>query len=399
MTEKQIRDWKELAGSIRKNRSIRIFATAILFRLLIYMIYFCIMAMFGSYQEEITFENFLDALKRWDSYHYLNIAENGYHGAVENGNHIFLVFYPLYPCLIKAVSLVVGNAAFAAVLVSDFCYGMGCVYFDKLMCREFGKEASENAVALISVFPFAFFFGSVMTESLFFMVSAAFLYHLRRHEWWEVMFFGFLACMTKIQGALLAFAVVAELFYSCHGFWLLRTGRWKVFFKKIVFPGLKCVPMLGGLAVYLVINYVVEGDFFRFMYYQEHHWNHTLGPIWNTLSYMWDYVKGGWFTSDGMSLWVPQFLLFFINIVVIIYGVIKGLRPTYLVYLILFYLMTYSSTWLISGGRYNLSALPFFMLGGKFMADYPKTKNLILMTSFGLMIVYMAGYFQGKQIM
>lgn len=213
------------------------------------------------------------------------------------------------------------------------------------------------------------------------------------------MLLGFLACATKIQGMLLTIAVIAELIYSQHGFLLLNEKKWKDFWQKIILQGLKCVPMVGGVLVYLFINYRVEGDAFRFMYYQENHWNHTLGPIWNTLSYMWEYLKGSWYTSSGMSLWVPQFSLFFVNIVVIIYGYIKKMRPTYLAYLIAFFLLTYSSTWVISGGRYTLSALPMFILGGQFVKEHPKAKLPLFMVSFGFMIIYMTGYYQWKQIM
>lgn len=39
----------------------------------------------------------------------------------------------------------------------------------------------------------------------------------------------------------------------------------------------------------------------------------------------------------------------------------------YLAYLIAFCLLTYSSSWLISAGRYTLSALPLFLLEGDWL--------------------------------
>lgn len=382
-----------------KKRSVRIFAYSILFRMLIYFLFVCMMAIFGEYQEGIGLSEFLEAWKRWDAAHYLNIAENGYSGAVENGQHLFLVFYPLYPWLMKLVSFVTGDYRLAGILISVIGYGIGCVYFDKLMCMEYNEEISKNGLLLLSVFPFSFFFGAIMTESLFFALLAAFFYYLRKHSWGMIAFVGFLACMTKVQGMLLTFAVIAELFVSYHGILLIRQKKWKQFMVEIIGNGLKCVPMVAGVLVYLLVNFVVEADPFRFMYYQKNHWGNGLAPIWETISYVMKNALEGWHTSTGMVLWVPEFLLIAVYIAAIIYGIAKKCHPAYMVYLIAFFCLTYSSTWLISGGRYTLSALPLFLLGGKVITEKPKYKIPVIMTSFALMILYLSAYYQWKQIM
>ncbi len=390
---------KKYFGTVKQNRSIRIFAGAILIRILVYLVSVCVMAVFGDYGEGITFSDFLEAWKRWDSAHYLNIAQNGYGGAIEDGKHLFLVFFPLYPWLIRALHMLVGDYRLAGILISTVCFGIGNVFLDKLMRLEFGQEEAGRAAAALAVFPFSFFFGSIMTESLYFAILSAFFWFLRRHRWTGVAAVGFLACLTKVQGVLLAFCVVVELFYDRHGFLLLAKGKWRSFVREILWPGLRCVPMVGGLLVYLYVNYAVEGDPLRFLYYQRTHWNNSLTPIWNTFSYVRAYAADSWFTSAGMSLWVPELVLFFLYLAVIVYGFRKRLRPVYLVYLTLYFLLTYSSTWLISAGRYTLSALPLFMLGGKFFADHRKAGEILLPVSLMLMMVYMIGCYQWKQIM
>lgn len=389
----------EMVRFIWSKRSVRIFSYAVLLRIAVYLLSVGIMAIFGDYSEGIIFSDFLEAWKRWDSAHYLNIAENGYSGAVENGEHIFLVFYPLYPWLIKVLSYVVKDFRLAGLLISVISYGIGNVYFDKIMIHEFDGEASKEAGALLTVFPFSFFFGAIMTESLYFALLTAFFYHLRNHNWNQTTVLGFLACLTKVQGVLLAFSIAAELCYSNQGFVLLKQKQWRVFWDRIILQGLRCVPMLGGLLVYMLVNYVVEADPLRFMYYQKNHWGNALCPIWETITYIKNYVWEGWHTSTGMSLWVPEFVLFFVYLAGIVYGWVKKLRPMYLVYLVVFYLLTYSSTWLISGGRYTLSALPLFMLGGKWLAEHRKTAPVILSASGVLMMIYLIGYYQWKQIM
>lgn len=394
-----MRKLKAYTEKMKKNRALCVFGYALIIRMIFYLVSVCMMAVVGDYPEGITFSDFLDAWKRWDSAPYLRIAENGYRGYQENGQFLDIVFYPLYPWLVRTVNIFVGEFRLAGIFVSTVCFCIGSVYFDKLMIEEFGQEEAQNGYLALITFPFAFFFGAIMTESLFFALSAAFLYYLRKHRWWLVCGIGFLACLTKIQGVLLCFAVLAELLYSEKGGVLLKEKKWKTFGGKVIVNGLKCVPMIGGVLVYLLLNYLVEGDAFRFMYYQEHHWNHTAGPFWDTVRYSGEYAKGSWYTSTGMGLWVPQFILFFVSITAIIYGFVKKMRPTYQIYLIMFTLVTYSSTWLISGGRYTLSALPLFMLAGEFYTKHERVKKVMIPFSVALMMIYFVGYYQWKQIM
>ena len=353
----------------------------------------------GDYSGGISFSDFLEVWKRWDSQHYLNIAENGYAGAIENGEHIFLVFYPLLPWLLRCLGFFFHDMRFCGILLSTICYGIGCIFLYKNAKTEFDKEAALTATFAISVFPFGFFFGSIMTESLFFAIASAFLYYVRQHKWSMVAILGFLACLTKVQGLILAFAVLVELFYSEGGVTLLRGKKWRDFLHKVLVPGCQAAVMLFGFVVYLLINYQVEGDPFRFLYYQSNHWYNGFAPIWTTLHYIIQNAITGWYTSTGMCLWVPELLLFFVYIAGIVYGFRRKMRPMYLAYLIAFFLLTYSSSWLISAGRYTLSALPLFLLEGDWLQRHEKHKFPILLFSSMLMMLYFVGYFSWKQIM
>lgn len=380
-------------------KEIKIFILAVCFRIVIYVFSVCVMAIQGEFSDGITFSDFLEAWKRWDSAHYINIAQNGYAGAIENGEHIFLVFYPLYSWAMKVLSFLIDDIRLCGILISVICYAVGCIFLYKIVKMEFDVKAAENAVMLISIFPFAFFYGSIATESLFFAIAAAFFYYLRKHRYNKVAFLGFLACLTKVQGLLLAFSVLVELFYSENGILLIKGRKFKEFLKKVIYPGCISALMLGGFLIYLWINYMVEGDPFRFMYYQKNHWGNALCPVWKTIEYIKDYAVGSWYTSVGMSLWVPELVLFAGFLTAIIYGVCRKLRPMYMVYLAAFFLLTYSSTWLISAGRYTLSALPVFMLAGDMTAKHEKIKTPIMVFSAMLMMIYMVGYYGWKQIM
>ena len=195
-----------------------------------------------------------------------------------------MVFYPLLPWLLRCLGFFFHDMRFCGILLSTICYGIGCIYLYKNAKTEFDKETALTATVAISVFPFGFFFGSIMTESLFLAIASAFLYYVRQHKWSMVAILGFLACLTKVQGLLLTFAVLVELFYSESGVALLRGKKWRDFLHKVLLPGCQAAVMLFGFVVYLLINYQVEGDPFRFLYYQSNHWYNGFAPIW-TISF------------------------------------------------------------------------------------------------------------------
>ena len=44
----------------------------------------------------LTWERAFQQLQRWDAAHYIHLIEEGYQGYTENGQHLFLVFFPGY---------------------------------------------------------------------------------------------------------------------------------------------------------------------------------------------------------------------------------------------------------------------------------------------------------------
>lgn len=383
----------------RRQKEIWILLAAVGLRIAVYLLSVGVLVLFEQCRGEVTFSQFLGAWNRWDSPHYIDVARCGYSGAIEDGKHLFLVFYPLLPWLLRLLHLVIADYRLCGVLLSLVCYAVGSLYFYKLTEGEFGEKAAGNALIMLGLFPFSFFFGAILTESLFLAISAAFLYYLRKHKWLPTAVLGFLACLTKVQGVLLAIAVAAEILSSERAFTLLKNRDWKTILKKIILPGLFCSTMLLGLGVYLYINWSVEGDPFRFLYYQKTHWYNGFLPIWETISYVGKKAlkEGG--TSVGLSIWIPEFVLFFVWAGWIAYGIYRRLRPVYLSYLTALFLVTYSSSWLISGGRYTLCALPGFMLAGEWLGRHERWRIPAAAVSAMLMTLYLTGFLTGKQVM
>lgn len=370
---------------VSREENVRVFLLALLFRLVIFVVVglFACLVLYPDSGPDAA----LWIWKRWDALHYVNLAELGYSGYMEDGKHLFLVFFPLYPWLMRLVSALTGNTMAAGLLISFLCYAGGCVYLYKLTAWELGRRAARRAVLFLSVFPHAFFFGGIMTESLFLLTTAAGLWYIRRHRWWLAGAIGILAAMTRMHGILLVGAAAAELVEKRGGFDRKEIG--------LRLPAL-LLPVLGTL-VYLLLNWRVAGDPFAFTVMQEH-WSQGFCWISDTLWYVLQNALSYPTEAVRYQLWIPTILLFPVFFALAVYAR-KRFRSMYTLYGFVYLVLSYSLSWLLSAGRYLSCALPFFLFAA---ALTERRRWLTILICAGMSIgflVMLYGYLTGGQIM
>lgn len=221
-------------------------------------------------ETEMDFPACMRAMNRWDAGHYIQLVEQGYAGYMEDGQHLFLVFFPAYVWVVRLVRLLVPDTAAAGMLVSTLCYAWGCCWVYRLAAARFGGRVAADAVRLLSLYPFSFFFGTVMTEGLFLLTSSAACCCAIQHRWLPYAVWGFLAALTRMVGVLVILPAAAVLFEALQPFRPPLGGA----LKKAVRPFLRRLPALLvpllGTAVYLLLNWYVDGDFFAFVGHQTH---------------------------------------------------------------------------------------------------------------------------------
>jgi hypothetical protein len=134
---------------------------------------------------------------RWDSLHYLAIAQHGYANAPQTA------FYPLYPILVRVLGYVLGSDPVAGVVVSLVALGVALVLLHRLTELELGRRAADVTV-LVAFAPLSLFFSAVYTESLFLALSVGSIYAARRGRWRLACGLGGLAAATRVTGVGLA---------------------------------------------------------------------------------------------------------------------------------------------------------------------------------------------------
>jgi hypothetical protein len=142
--------------------------------------------------------------ERFDTMWYLHIAESGYDLPAS------VVFYPLYPLLIKCVTSAMGSPMIAAILIStvaSFFLSWGLL---KLVVIDFDRTVARRALAFLWAWPGSFMLLAAYPDSLVLALIVWSLYWSRRHRWGPSSLAAFLACPVKAVGVLVVVPLIFE---------------------------------------------------------------------------------------------------------------------------------------------------------------------------------------------
>ncbi len=161
---------------------------------------------------QVLTHQFARPLAAQDGAHYLDIAKNWYIGDASLDASNFMVFFPLYPVLIRliAVDLSYNSLSAAALIISNICSLIALVYLYKLAKLDYSDGVAQKAVLFLSIFPTAYFLAAPYTEGLFFALTISSLYYARQSKWPLAGVLGFLAALSRIGGLLMLPILLVE---------------------------------------------------------------------------------------------------------------------------------------------------------------------------------------------
>ncbi|MEI6650531.1 MAG: hypothetical protein WCL23_03805 [Candidatus Moraniibacteriota bacterium] len=282
----------------------------------------------------------VDMHDRWDTHWYKEIVNNGYH-LEQNDTLSDVVFFPLYPFLIKVVGTIfLGNYVLAGWLISMAALIAGCAYLYALV-REFHPEIDpELPVLLMLVFPTAFFFTIVYTEAIFFLFTVACFYYVFKKRFMTAGLFALFGALTHSNGVFLGLPILWET---------VRLFGWKdALFSKRILP--MTFPAIGMFS-FLLYDYLKFRDFWLF-FKIESAWGRSFSVNWEHFST---------FSHPAIvNLCIDS--AFTVLIIAAIVLVWKKLSPLYSVFMSLTVLAALTSGTLMSIGRYSLVLFPLFIL-------------------------------------
>lgn len=165
-------------------------------------------AKFPYYEERLIatkLPHFIWSFANFDGVHYLGIAKDLY------AYQYTQVFFPLYPLLIKLISPVFfGNLILAGLFISNAAFLAGLLVFNKMIKKEFGEKIALWSTLFLLSFPTSFYFGSLYTEGLFFLLTFSSFYYLEKSNVLKASLLGLLASATRLVGVSLLPALIIE---------------------------------------------------------------------------------------------------------------------------------------------------------------------------------------------
>lgn len=321
--------------------------------------------------------------QRFDTMHYLSLAQNGYE--IQNS-----VFPPIYPSFVRIVGTIIELATtasptvaymLAALVVSNAALVTALALLHYVTAHELGEGSATRTVVYLLLFPTGFFLFAAYSESLFLLFSLAALFAARRDAPLWAGLFGLLAALTRLTGALLCLPLAYE--YARRRSFDWRQIDWRVLGVVL--------PPLGFLAFALWrsgAGLPPMGEVYEEFWFQR-----TGVPgadLWLALRSV--------FTGSGARAGEISLILDLLATGLLLattFVVFRRLGPTYALYnasLLLFMLLPTSELKpLYSFSRYALMFFPTFMIMGQ-GGRRPWTNRLILYSSL-ILALYFSGQF------
>jgi hypothetical protein len=302
---------------------------------------------------------------QWDSLHYMEIAKNGY--LAQGPSQINIVFFPLYPLLIRLTTINFGYVNLSALLVSNASSCVAAFYLFKLAQLDYDGKAAIKAVLYLCIFPTAFFLSTMYTEGLFLALTIASFYYARLGKWPIAGLLSMFSALTRIGGLILLPALLAEYLHQ-------KNWRHKKLDSNLLWIGLSLV----GFLIYLNINVQVTGNPLTFITIESVHWHQSLNPV---LGFQ-NALVGSFTGAFPANVYSAAELIFaVVGLLAIVAGFKFRVRPSYNVYMVLSWALFVSSGFWNSIPRYMLTVFPMFILMG---FSFPSRKIEVIITALSI---------------
>lgn len=289
----------------------------------------------------------------WDTRHYLGIAAEGY--TAVGDERLRLVFFPLYPLLMRLISPLTGGNLFAAgVALSLACSAAAAAMVYELSYLHFGGETARRSVAYFLLSPLSVFLCCVYTEALFICLTLAAVCLLRRGHPWLAALCGALSALTRMPGV-----IVSGLFIIA---FLGKIPQKKANVRALLACAGQVMIVFSGLLLYFVLNWLVTGDPLMYMTYQRENWFQQPGTFWDSMANTMHYFLTSVGESDWLWTWGFQ-LLCMLGMELLLAAGASRIPFDLAAYSFVYTAVVLSPTWLLSGARYlyALCALPMLL--------------------------------------
>jgi len=344
---------------------------------------------FTNLTEVPSISNVFSMWSNFDGLHYLDLAEFGY--GYQHKTDMDYAFFPIYPWAVRTFNIF-GSYLTSGLVVSHLTLLLALYFLYRLVALDFKTQVAKSTIYLLLLFPTAFFFGSVYTESLFLLLAVLSFYFARKNNFFMACVVALLASATKVTGVFLWPALIYE-------FWCVYEKD----IKKCLNPSAiwLVLPPLGLLS-FMRFQFLKTGNPFFFATMQANFTGRSVDKIILLHQVFFRYGKMLIFTDhwDPLFFTVVLELLSATLVLAVLIFSLKKIRFSYWIFTFLSYLLpTFTGTFM-SMPRFTLVLFPVFIYLALWLErQHPYLKYIYYTASIVLslfaIVLFTRGYFIG----
>jgi hypothetical protein len=285
----------------------------------------------------------LNGWARWDAGWYKDIADSGYALAPRFDEQRNVVFFPLYPLMIRAFRLVTQHTGVAGLLVSNLSFVAALLLLFSLVKSLYSIETAKLTLVFVTVFPFSFYFSALYAEALFFALVVASFFFAHRSQWALAAFCAALAGATRVAGITLLLGL-GVLYFEQIDFQVRRI-RADILWLLIV--------PLGVVAYALYLGNRFDAPLIFATARAVDVWSHDFGEAIRTLSYQ------ALLTGNFQMMHLFNLLISVASILLVLLCWRK-LPKAYVIWSLAYFILSAFGNW-FNLGRYMIPAFPIYI--------------------------------------
>ena len=175
------------------------------------------------------------AFQRWDSVHYLTIAEHGYHATrlpLHGPVHrLDLAFFPGYPLSIRALHWLALPWTWAAWMVNAGCGLAALLVIAAVVRHWYGDPVASRSAQAVALFPGAAVLVFAYSEGLFLLLAASCLLAVTRSSWTLAGLMAAAAGIVRPSGAYLSVLLAVVAIVA-----VLQRREWRALVAPVLAP-------------------------------------------------------------------------------------------------------------------------------------------------------------------
>nr|WP_144050895.1 hypothetical protein [Nostoc sp. PCC 7524] len=242
-----------------------------------------------------------DVFYAFDSGYYEKIVTQGY-GYSDITQDYSVVFFPLFPLIVKALTTVGLPFKIAGTLVNNAAFLGSLIVLFSWMNYRYGIEVARWVVAVLAWFPLSLFGTVIYTEGLYLLLSTATLKAFDQKKYGQTVLWGSMATATRPTGVALILGLLLVSFME----------------RKEIKAYIASIASGTGLFLYSLYCQIKFGDFLAFVNAQKA-WRPSLGFEWQSWLKIMMQVMIGQFNTKSSYIKDPWHPLLFLSIIVIAY--------------------------------------------------------------------------------